>query len=33
MQMELAFCGGEGGFVEVSYLWEVWGRRGRTVVL
>ena len=28
MQMELAFCGGERGFVEASYLWEVWEEAG-----
>lgn len=29
MQIGLAFCSGEGSFVKASYLWKVWGRRGR----
>ena len=33
VQMELMFCSREGGLVEASYLWEVWGRRGRVAVL
>ena len=28
MLMELAFCSGKGGLLEVSYLLEVWGKRG-----
>ena len=33
MQMELAFYSGERGFVEIGYLWEVWGRSEQLAIL